>query len=125
MMGLFTFLGIVAETWISEWSKKGHRLSEVCLFIEQVVRNQKFSGAASFQLQPNLIARDLGLADRQEHTSPDGSMGTKVAVILPGVPGTLSMEEWTKAYQEMQASKSKAALPSGEVFDGDVSRHQS
>lgn len=40
--------------------------------IEDVVYNQKFSGAASGFLNPNIIARDLGLADKTEskvHTS--------------------------------------------------------
>lgn len=40
--------------------------------IEDIVYNQKFSGAASGFLNPNIIARDLGLADKTEskvHTS--------------------------------------------------------
>lgn len=117
LMGLLTFLGINADTWISQWSKPGHHLSEVTVLVEQIIRNQKFTGAAAFQLQPNLIARDLGLADKQEVSSPDGSLGNKVAVVLPGVPGTLSMEEWTKAYQRMQLareSKPTEALPASD-----------
>ena len=34
--------------------------------IEQIVFNQKFQGAAADLLNSNIIARDLGLADRQE-----------------------------------------------------------
>ena len=92
-------------------------MAEVTNLAEQIIRNQKFTGAAAFQLQPNLIARDLGLADKQEVSSPDGSLGNKVAVVLPGVPGTLSMEEWTKAYQRMQSArevKSTEALPASD-----------
>jgi len=34
--------------------------------IEEVIYNQKYSGAASGFLNPNIIARDLGLIDKQD-----------------------------------------------------------
>lgn len=39
--------------------------------IEEIIYNQKFEGAASGFLNPNIIARDLGLADKQgiDHTT--------------------------------------------------------
>ena len=37
--------------------------------IEEVIYNQKFSGAASGFLNPNIIARDLGLKDHSDITS--------------------------------------------------------
>jgi hypothetical protein len=39
---------------------------------EQIIRTQKFQGASAGLLNPNIIARDLGLADRSEHTGKDG-----------------------------------------------------
>ena len=36
--------------------------------------NQKFMGAAADLLNANIISRDLGLADKKDHTSSDGSM---------------------------------------------------
>jgi hypothetical protein len=37
--------------------------------IEQTIYNQKFSGAAAGFLNPNIIARDLGLKDSIDHTT--------------------------------------------------------
>lgn len=34
--------------------------------IEEIIRTQKFEGAAADLLNPNIIARDLGLKDKQE-----------------------------------------------------------
>jgi hypothetical protein len=39
-----------------------------------VIYEQKFTGAAADLLNPNIIARDLGLADKQDHQSSDGTM---------------------------------------------------
>lgn len=39
--------------------------------IEQVIYNQKFQGAAAGLLDANIIARDLGLKDRHDHTTED------------------------------------------------------
>lgn len=40
--------------------------SSVITRIEEIIYNQKFTGAASGFLNPNIIARDLGLTDKQE-----------------------------------------------------------
>ena len=40
--------------------------SQVITRIEKVIYNQKFTGAAAGFLNPNIIARDLGLADKRE-----------------------------------------------------------
>jgi len=45
--------------------------------IKQVIATQKFEGASAGLLNPNIIARDLGLADKKELSSPDGSMTPK------------------------------------------------
>jgi hypothetical protein len=34
----------------------------------QIIDNQQFEGAASGFLNPNIIARKLGLSDKQDHT---------------------------------------------------------
>lgn len=36
--------------------------------VREIIRKQKFEGAASGFLNANIIARDLGLADKQSHT---------------------------------------------------------
>lgn len=63
--GLCLFLGITQPTW-GEWRKQDNDFSLVVADIEEAIRNQKFVGAASGHLNPNIIARDLGLADKQE-----------------------------------------------------------
>jgi hypothetical protein len=40
--------------------------SQVITKIEKVIYNQKFTGAAAGFLNPNIIARDLGLAEKKE-----------------------------------------------------------
>lgn len=65
------FLDIAEATW-QEWRKSRADLSGVMAHVEQVIYQQKFAGAAADLLNPNIIARDLGLADRKEHTGKDG-----------------------------------------------------
>lgn len=69
--GLCAYIGITIRTW-REWREKREDLSPVIKEVDQIIREQKFTGAASGHLNPNIIARDLGLADRQEHTGKDG-----------------------------------------------------
>jgi hypothetical protein len=68
--GLCIFLDISQETWFQYRKKEG--FSEVCTRVENIIRTQKFEGAAADLLNPAIIARDLGLADRREHSGPAG-----------------------------------------------------
>ena len=70
MMGLCNFLDIGTSTWADYRNKDD--FSEVVLRAEQIMRQQKFEGASADLLNPNIIARDLGLADRQELSGRDG-----------------------------------------------------
>jgi hypothetical protein len=69
--GICLFLGITQTTWI-EWRKQND-FSEVISWADAIIRDQKFTGAAADLLNPNIIARDLGLADKSEITGKDGS----------------------------------------------------
>ena len=73
MYGLCQFLDIHFDTWC-EWKKSRPDLSDAIARAESVIKRQKFEGAAADLLNPNIIAKDLGLADRQqhEHSGPDG-----------------------------------------------------
>lgn len=62
--GLCVFLNIGVSTWHDY--KKKPEYSEVTSAIEAVMYEQKFSGAASGFLNPNIIARDLGLKDSSD-----------------------------------------------------------
>lgn len=62
--GLCIFLDIDQHTW-GNWRTNKDYLP-VITRTEEIIRHQKFSGAAADLLNPNIIARDLGLVDRQE-----------------------------------------------------------
>ncbi len=64
--GLCHFLDIDDETWRRYRGKEDFR--GVVSRVERIIRDQKFSGAAADLLNPNIIARDLGLTDKQEHS---------------------------------------------------------
>lgn len=76
IQGLCLFIDISQDTWC-EWRKSRPDLSEVQREVEAVIYSQKFAGAAADLLNASIIARDLGLADKTDHTSTDGSMSPK------------------------------------------------
>jgi hypothetical protein len=71
--GLCIFLDMSRETWFSYYSKK-EGFIDITKKVEDIIRDQKFSGAAADLLNPNIIARDLGLRDKTEteHTGKNG-----------------------------------------------------
>ena len=64
LTGLCLFLDISDDTW------RNYRGNEALLGVvsraEKVIYDQKFSGAAADLLNANIIARDLGLAEKKE-----------------------------------------------------------
>jgi len=70
--GLCLFLDINYSTW--ENYREKDDFIRVTKNAEQIIYNQKFSGAAAGLLNPNIIARDLGLKDesKQEISGPNG-----------------------------------------------------
>ena len=70
--GLRIFLGICEQTWVNY--RNNQDFLGVVKEVEEIIYNQKFTGAAADLLNPNIIARELGLADKQqnEHTGVDG-----------------------------------------------------
>lgn len=76
MKGLCLFLDVSEETWRG-WKTEGHDLHrpdlvQVIKWAEAVIWQQKFEGAAADLLNQNIIARDLGLAEKKELTGADG-----------------------------------------------------
>lgn len=63
---LCIFLDITTTCWADYKSKKD--FSQVTTRICEIIRAQKFQGAASEFFNANIIARDLGLADKSEQT---------------------------------------------------------
>lgn len=77
VMGLCIFLDISRDTWSQYRQKDG--FSDICSRVDDVIRTQKFEGASAELLNPAIIARDLGLADRSEHSGPNGgAIETKI-----------------------------------------------
>lgn len=68
--GLCLFLDISQQAWSEYRDREG--FGEVTTRVEDVIRNQKFTGAAADLLNANIIARDLGLADKSEFSGRDG-----------------------------------------------------
>lgn len=68
--GLCIFLDISQQAWSEYRARKD--FGEVVTQVETVIRAQKFEGASAGLLNANIIARDLGLADKQELTGKDG-----------------------------------------------------
>ena len=70
LVGLCLFLNISRQNWYEYKARPSY--SDICEWVESVIYTQKFTGAAAGLMNPSIIARDLGLADKQEHTGPNG-----------------------------------------------------
>lgn len=76
--GLCLFLDISQQAY-NEYRQR-EDFGEVTSRIDDVIRSQKFAGAAADLLNANIIARDLGLSDKQdvEHSGAVGVTFTTV-----------------------------------------------
>lgn len=66
IQGLCNFLQIGTSTW-SDYKKKKD-FSDIITRVEGIIYQQKLEGAAADMLNPNIIARELGLAEKQNHS---------------------------------------------------------
>ena len=64
MSGLCIFLDIDRTTWADYAARED--FIPVTTRAEEIIRTQKFEGASAGLLNANIIARDLGLADKSE-----------------------------------------------------------
>lgn len=91
--GLCVYLGIDDQTWANYRAKED--FLGVVSRVEKIIYEQKFTGAAADLLNSNIIARDLGLSDKRDHTSSDGSMspakpsGEEIAAAINSVADKL------------------------------------
>lgn len=78
--GLCIFLDISRDTWQQYRARED--FSGITSRVDDTIRTQKFEGASAELLNPNIIARDLGLADKSEQSGPNGGpIETKITVI--------------------------------------------
>lgn len=77
-MRAFTMRSFLAHAGLTkaayEAAKAKPEFEVVCELIESIIYDQKFTGAAAGVLKESLISRDLGLGEKVDHTSSDGSM---------------------------------------------------
>lgn len=66
IQGLCLHLGISDETWANY--RQNSDYVGITSLVEKIIYEQKFSGAAADLLNANIIARELGLADKREHS---------------------------------------------------------
>lgn len=97
IIGLCMFIDITMETW-SDWRKNRPDLADVIKKAEAVIKKQKFEGASAGMLKENIIARDLGMADKMQNqmqmldsegkpTDPDNGVKDMLAAVLAKVEG--------------------------------------
>lgn len=89
--GLCCYMGISHETWTNY--KRNPDYNTTCLLIEDEIFQQKFAGAAAGFFNAAIIARDLGLADKQEVSGPGGGPIEKVDL-------NMSAEEAAEIYRK-------------------------
>jgi hypothetical protein len=72
--GLCIFLDIASSTWRSWAAGKDKDFLAITTRVDEIIRTQKFEGASGGFLNPNIIARDLGLAEKidAEHSGKGG-----------------------------------------------------
>lgn len=68
VVSLCMFLDISNETW-TKWRDKDHDLSEIVKKVDEIIKEQKLTGAMVGAYNSSIIARDIGLADKQDVTA--------------------------------------------------------
>lgn len=76
--GLCIFLDISIQAWTEYREREG--FGEVTSRVDEIIRTQKFQGAAAELLNPNIIARELGLAEKN-----DGELTLKADASIAGL----------------------------------------
>ncbi len=79
----FCLFADIDQHTFEEYKKKDD-YNRVTTRIEKIIRSQKFEGAAAELFNPNIIARDLGLRDKQDH---DHTGELKISVTRKTVTG--------------------------------------
>lgn len=93
--GLCLFLGVHAEylagfeSDLNTDTQEGKDFSQIVIAIKAIIYEQKFAGAAVGLLNPSIIARDLGLKDRQDITSGGKEIRNNFTII----PVTTKVDE--------------------------------
>ena len=68
IISLCNYLGFTPAVWYT-YRKKSEGFLYICTVIENYIKDQKYQGAASGFFNHAIIARDLGLVDKQDMTT--------------------------------------------------------
>ncbi len=80
IIGLCIFLGMDDSTWQTYGSAESHKDFHVIVRqVEKIIYNQKFEGAVVGAFKENIIARELGLADKHDNKH-SGEISTSVTI---------------------------------------------
>ncbi len=100
IQGFCIFMGMSTANYYTNYKEKS-AYESILAIIENIIYNQKFELAAAGVLNPNIIARDLGLVDKRvtENTNktqvmlyiPDNKR--KIQVVAPPKPQSIQIEE--------------------------------
>ena len=84
--GLCIFLDISVRTWGDYRERED--FMPITTRVDEIIRTQKFQGAAADLLNPNIIARDLGLTDKSElNQRTTHEIGASVADLMKAIDG--------------------------------------
>lgn len=92
--GMLLFLDMSMNTWYNVYKKQNH-FKKVTDHIEMIIKDNKYSGAATGLFNANLVIRDLGLTEKKDITT-DGKPIQQSTVINNG----MSVKEAEKAYKD-------------------------
>ena len=95
--GLCIFIDLTERQW-REWRTTRPDLLPVVEWAEQAIRDQKFIGAAAGFLNPTIISRDLGLADKSEISGPGGGP-------IQSITGEMTPAEAADLYAQTREGK--------------------
>jgi hypothetical protein len=68
---------------LESYKERGEDFKEVITRIEKFIYYQKFAGSAAGFLNPNIIARDLGLTDKKEHDVKLPDADINITIVKP------------------------------------------
>ena len=98
------FIGVDEKTWRG-WRTTRPDLLPSIQWAEKVIYDQKFTGASGGLLNANIIARELGLADKSELTGKDGGP-IQTTTIDPEKLSTSALKEILAARDNAQSDDS-------------------
>jgi hypothetical protein len=115
LKGLLLFIDISKFIWYGYRNGKNEDYKRVCEMIDAVMFQQKFEGAVVDLFNASIIAREIGLADRQEVSGPDGGPINTVNSNLAKVDLTdLTDEQLDTIINAIDGHKK----PEGDAIDG-------